>query len=153
MKKIIIQIGRQEIREGFSIEKISMHTSLGKIPKAVITLKEDSTQPTPSIFANATESIPGTEITVTLVESVGTKAVFNGLIAKLEVKNNREAVITKLTCFDSLMKMDIHKQNCLHQCSRNAELYAELAAKYGVQINADASNTLFENMIQFEMTD
>lgn len=149
-----IMLNGKAIADTVLVQKIQVSKGVNDIPEARISIRDDS-QPDVSFSTRVfTSIVPGAEVEIQAGYDGKNITIFKGVIVNLKIRLGEDSVpCLDIACRDKALKLTIGRKHSTFVQQKDSEAIAHIITKAGLKANVTATNTVHENLIQYDATD
>ncbi len=144
----------QEVNGLYEISSITVRKEVNSIPTAKLVLLDGSI-PDQDFEASAGEDfVPGKEIEVLVGYHSEENSIFKGIIVRhgIKIRAGRDSILT-IECKDIVTKLTVGRKNAYYSESKDSDVMEEILAKYGIAAEVEATETLHQELVQYNVSD
>lgn len=139
-----------------TVEVLSLDTwvSVNKVPKARIVAYDGSASDQNFPVSNLKTFVPGNKIEIAAGYAGKNTVIFKGVIVKQGIEINQtegSKLVVEIT--DQAMKMTLSRKNAIYEKIKDSELIEKLIQENGLEKKVAATNTVYEDIVQYYATD
>ncbi|MGB5944071.1 MAG: type VI secretion system tip protein VgrG [Leeuwenhoekiella sp.] len=149
-----ILVNGTELSSRYPVKSIVVNNELNRIPYAQLAVLDGDPASQDFELSNTDLLIPGSEIEILTGYHNDEQVIFKGIVIKHSIKIREGFSGLFVECKDVFVKMTVGRKSAYFYESSDAEIMEELVSKYGdLSIDAEATETIHPQMVQFEASD
>lgn len=149
-----IKVAGQTIPSTIQVESIETSVAVNRLPKARLVIFDGSAATATFPVSSLNLFLPGNKITIALGYNEKDTTVFSGVIVAQRIEINQTAsskLIVDIT--DQSMAMTLARKSAVFANIKDSDLIRNLITSNGLSADVTATNTVYEDVVQYYATD
>ncbi|WP_293905379.1 type VI secretion system tip protein VgrG [Phenylobacterium sp.] len=142
------------VADSVQLISVRVQRSANTIPSARLLVEDGDMAASDWPVANAATFVPGAAITIKAGYGDEEETIFEGIVVKLGMKI-ATANVSRLVvdCQDKAVAMTVGRKNANYVQQTDDAVIRKLAGAHGLSIEVDATNTTYQELVQYYCTD
>ncbi|PHN01261.1 type VI secretion system tip protein VgrG [Flavilitoribacter nigricans] len=149
-----ILINGERVSRTQHILKLAVHKAVNRIATAILQIRDGAVADQDFAWSSSELFVPGHEITIRAGYRNQEEVLFQGIIVRHAVRLWRTGqTVLDITAKDKAAQMIMGRRNTIFENMRDSEAFEEIAGRYELGIETELSNTVHEQLVQYQSSD
>src|SRR5262249_19151823 len=149
-----IKVNKQKIADTYQVVAIETFVGVNRLPKAKLVLYDGNPSDGAFAVSNAETFVTGNEITISAGYDGTNTLIFSGIVIgqSIEISQTASSRLV-IDIADKAMAMTLARNNAVFTNIKDSDLMQKLISANGLTASVSATQTIYEDIVQYYATD